>query len=380
MINNNNKFSKSFFGKEQSIILGGIAILLMIWHHLFNSPSWYSDDVFVNLPELKFLRGFILVPAASGDICVQIFAIISGYALLINPKTYGNWNNRGLKLFKFLGAYWSVFALFILIGWFNNDALPSWNQFIHNLVGLKTGPSQVGVNVPFAWYVAFYIQFVILAPFLLWMFREKNIKNDSMGIMFLCIMVYFLPKLPYNGIFKSFFDNIAPVLSVGLGILAAKYKIFDKIHLNILSKFPSILIYIGIIIVLYAKYKISKINPMGGYNWAFFSTICFSILAFMLVIFLLELINRLKNKIVRNILIVFGTLSMYLWFLHGIFFTGKNFMQKELYASHEPVIIFILCLLVCTPIAYIIHKSYTFFWNKLTSKAHSTSLLSRRLH
>lgn len=377
-----NKDCINYFDKNNSVILGGIAILFMIWHHLFNVSEWLSNGVAI------IIHGGILgnlltyVPAATGNICVQIFAIISGYALFINPKSYGNWRLRVKRLLKFLLAYWIVFALFLLIAWFNNDSLPSWNQFFHNLVGLKTGPSQAGVNVPFAWYVAFYIQFIILTPLLTWIFQKGNLLQDICGLLFLAIMVYLLPKINptmvnddnemflrmWLGIICLFFSNIHPIFCVGLGIIAAKYNIFFKVHKLFLKKFPSLVILLFVGLGLYIKYKLSHINIGGGYNWYFSFTICYSFMAMFMVSFLLELINRIKSKILTTVLTFFGTLSMYLWFLHGIFFTGKNFLQVQLYASKEPIIIFIFCLAICTPVAYLIYLLHTFLWNKLDTK------------
>ena len=81
-------------------------------------------------------------------------------------------------------------------------------------------------------------------------------------------------------------------------------------------------------------------------------------IALILVVCCLELISKLSNVLVRQVLSLFGTLSMFLWFLHGIFFTGKHFMQVELYAIKEPLLIYLICLIVVTPIAYLFHKGY----------------------
>lgn len=81
-------------------------------------------------------------------------------------------------------------------------------------------------------------------------------------------------------------------------------------------------------------------------------------IAFVLIVCCLELLDRTKNKLLRRLLMLLGALSMSLWFLHGIFFTGKNFMQAELYAVKEPVLIFLLCLVVLTLVAYLFQLGY----------------------
>lgn len=86
---------KTFFGKEESLMLGGIAVLLMIWHHLFNEPAWYSEGVCWKPMLGEAGRCSTAALAVFGNICVQVFALMSGYALYANPKAYGTWKSRG---------------------------------------------------------------------------------------------------------------------------------------------------------------------------------------------------------------------------------------------------------------------------------------------
>lgn len=43
---------------------------------------------------------------------------------------------------------------------------------------------------------------------------------------------------------------------------------------------------------------------------------------------------------------------MYLWFWHGIFFTGKNFGQIQLYFIKEPLLILLLSFVITIPLAF----------------------------
>ena len=56
---------------------------------------------------------------------------------------------------------------------------------------------------------------------------------------------------------------------------------------------------------------------------------------------------------------------MYLWFLHGIFFTGKNFLQSFIYSPKEPVLILILCLAVTLPVAWLLKHFQTYLDSKI---------------
>lgn len=371
-----NKDNKNYFDKEKSVMLGGIAILLMIYHHLLSNHTWY-------LPEIGYITHFGFlgkalteIPAFSGNICVQMFAIISGYALFINPKSYATWKSRLSKLFKFLSVYWIIFGLFMVVGWLNGDELPSGINLLKNMVGLQCKPENSWINVPFAWYVAFYIQFILLCPLLLLWFNKKDWRRDLLGFIIILGLTYFLPKYPRDDIFSEFFQNIHPLVCVVIGLIAAKYQLFCKLHEKALKYFP-LLILIGIGFgILYLKYKLPQFNPKGGGNWNYFVTISYSFLAFFFVSLSLEIINRIKTQIVKKILVFLGTLSMYLWFLHGIFFTGSKFLQETVYVSKEPIIILITTLVITLPVAYILYLGNKYITIKISKIINKQLLVS----
>lgn len=372
-----------YFGKDQSKMLGGLAILLMIWHHLF---TWHSGNVEIIYAFGDYGQSATFISGAFGNICVQIFAIISGYALFIRPEAYRTWKQRGVRLLKFLLTYWIILALFLLIGFWNDDILPTWPQLAKNMIGLETGPMKDWVNVPFAWYVSFYIAFIFLSPLLISMFKRRSgggILLDISLLVLICTLVYFFSKLTkimpegyFFEIISGFLTAIHPIICVSLGVIAAKYNLFYGLH-NILLKKLHALVLIGLIaILMIIKYKFPTLRQNGGTMWSYICTLEVSFLAFFMVSFSLELLDRIKNKYLKKTFLIFGSLSLYLWFLHGLFFTGKNFMQLELYAIGEPVLIFIISLLMLTPVAYIIYLFYSFIFQKKNKYLAKTSLKS----
>lgn len=129
-----------FYSKEMSTMMAGFAILLMICTHLFTHPDWLNKEN--DWVSIFGYIGKITTEAIGlfGGICVQIFALTSGYALMMNPKAYGSWQKRFSRLFKFLFAYWIVYVLFLIIGYLNGDTMPGIKEFALNLVGLETSP------------------------------------------------------------------------------------------------------------------------------------------------------------------------------------------------------------------------------------------------
>jgi peptidoglycan/LPS O-acetylase OafA/YrhL len=58
---------------DESLIIKGIAICLMLWHHLFYESPEYGEIVFQT--------------AKFGKLCVALFLFISGYGLTIQYNT-----------------------------------------------------------------------------------------------------------------------------------------------------------------------------------------------------------------------------------------------------------------------------------------------------
>lgn len=64
-------------------------------------------------------------------------------------------------------------------------------------------------------------------------------------------------------------------------------------------------------------------------------------------------------------LIQLGVLSMFIWFLHGIFFTGGHFLQPFIYSVKEPILIYLLCMAIVVPAAYVLNAVHTRVWRKI---------------
>ena len=79
--------SKLIFGKNETAIIKGVAILLMLIHHLFMNTegiNYYSQDFFNHLSSI-------------GKICVSIFSFITGYGIYISYEKNNNLNAKNNK-------------------------------------------------------------------------------------------------------------------------------------------------------------------------------------------------------------------------------------------------------------------------------------------
>lgn len=117
------------FDKRQTNIAKGVALLLLLWHHLFyNSPETYtrftSLYIFHGVPIECWLADFCKV-------CVAIFLLLSGYGL---TKSFSRYYTNHLKdgklpvkkscryvfnhLIKLLSNYWLIYIIFVPLGIF----------------------------------------------------------------------------------------------------------------------------------------------------------------------------------------------------------------------------------------------------------------------
>lgn len=360
----------TFWGKEETLIIYGIAILLMIWHHLFIEPAWYSDGVEIRSTLGNKVQVITTFLACFGNICVSIFAFVSGYALYVNSNKF-SLKKQIAKLFQFLTAYWLVLFVFYIIGYLNNDEFPSSKTLITNLFGLGTGPLEHYINCSFAWYVAFYIQFIFLSPFLLSIFQKRSKFIDLIACIFILTLVYVSRNWNefLHPCVAQFFSYSYPFIVVIIGILVAKYKIINRIHSKLASfskttiLFDSIIIFACLIIGRLILTNMIK-DSFQSHNF-FYISLLDGFITILIISIILEVFSRYNVKKFRSILIFIGSISTFLWFFHGIFFTGNNFMQKELYFIKEPFLIFLICLILTVPISFILSTVHKYLYSKI---------------
>lgn len=350
----------TIYSKEISVMMAGIAIVLMMILHYFIFQSWLDEGV-----SWHSIFGWIGDKTTStiaqyGGVCVNFFGLTSGYVLIANAKAYATQKVRSKRLLRFLVGYWVTCALFLLIGALNNDTMPNIQQLLYNLVGMNTGPLNEWINVPFAWYVVYYIEFIMLIPILLWLYKGKNITKDL--AVTACIIILLTPfiRLRLAEItiepFVAIIIHLWVLQSTCIGIVIAKYSLFDKAHKLIGAKLPlwSLILLVGAVFIFYRK--LTNFNPMGGVRWHSFTSVVDTFLAPVLMALFIEILVRIKSKYLKHGLCILGKYSMYLWFLHGIFFTGKNIFQAQIYSLQDPILIIAVSIIVLLPVSYILDK------------------------
>lgn len=182
---------------QQSLQLKGIALILLLCHHLFtgSNESQYNDICIFGYGLVEQLGGF-------SKVCVAIFVLLSGYGLTAKYQ-FGNfclidfYKHRFGKLYK---TYWLIWLLFVPLGifWFGRtfEMVYGGNmliKFLINFLGFQDMCGFYGYN-PTWWFMTLIFELYMLFPFLL-----KNLaKKDKIVtiILLLCLFIWFMPFKP----------------------------------------------------------------------------------------------------------------------------------------------------------------------------------------
>lgn len=173
--------------REQTQQLKGIAILFMIWGHLFGSPehvlSAYHPLLLIGDMPLVTIMSRAMGPVA-------FFLLLSGYGLYC-ANQLGD-KHRYSRILKLLITYWIVLIITILVGKIvGSDRYSlSLSEVLLNFTGLHP------TYIPEAWFLPPYILLALTAP---WEFR----------LLSKCSAKYILP--------------IAFILNLGTSFLLSRY-------------------------------------------------------------------------------------------------------------------------------------------------------------
>lgn len=342
--------SNSFYGKTESQIVAGIAILLMIWHHLFTYQNWLIDEVNVSSPLGRYANYLSWLIGWLGNICIYIFAFQSGYSLLACSHLYDTSKKRFSRIISFLISYWLICIFFWIFGLLFNEPLPSLKNALLNMIGIEVGFYSKWINVTFAWYVLYYVLLITISPVLNKCFQ---FKKPAIITLTLISCICFLIMLSFCGI-KEYWE---PFMSSIAGMLTAKYKLFEYINQKrYLNKiWISMIMLIAILFIRSILLYTGTIYPN---NPLFLVTESMGegIIAFMFVFFFLSFIKGINSQRLSYLFCFFGSISMPLWFLHSILFTGSRFLQHYVYFAKDPILIYIITLLLFIPPSMIFNK------------------------
>lgn len=325
--------TQNVFSKNQSSIIKGLAIILMVIHHTFAFPDRISNVNYI--PIIFNIDRYI---AEFGRICVFMYLFLSGYGLFYcaerdNGITYKNIIDRVIKL---LSKYWLIIFLFIPVGIILGVYSFNINQFLMNFFTLSYSYNQEW------WFINTYILLILSFPIVYKIIKYKSyikviilsliISFTSIGIDFIMPSIdsiLFIKIIRLVCIYQLYFIT---------GCIFCKYKVMDLIYNFVNSK------------------GINKIN-----NYVILVIICMlirqitSILDFIIgPIFIFSsmmIINKLK---IEKLFLFMNKHSTNIWLTHS--FLCYYYFQDIVFMPKYAILIipWIMILSVC--LSFIINK------------------------
>lgn len=328
--------SKLIFGKNETAIIKGVAILLMLIHHLFMNTegiNYYSQDFFNHLSSI-------------GKICVSIFSFITGYGIYISYEKNSNLNAKK-RITKLYIRYWIILLLIflpmqILAGNFTLT-LGTISDYFLNLTGFKTSLN------PNAWFLRNWIVFIIIAPLFFKLINKiSNIAIESILFIILPAVIsliwsnHFLDALSgilYYIVNEILFSILVYLPFFTMGSIIAKHRLFNKLFVWLDKKSNGVILIILSIAFLVLMYLV-PINQFYIYGIYYSYLVVTPIFIITLVI----LANKLNVKVVNKLLSFFGKHSNNMWLIHGAFYVG--IFQPLLYSVKYPLFIFFFLIAI----------------------------------
>lgn len=324
----------SIFSLQDTNCLKGLAICLMLIHHLFWVRNGLFDDIQIGNLYLVNEIGKM------AKVCVAIFVFLSGYGLMIQAERKGGvgslrdfYFHRFKKLFL---NYWFIWLVFVPISYFcfgmtfqNAYQTNIGWHLIADLLGLHSLLFRDVYCYNPTWW--FYSCIIILYLFFPLMYRM--IKRDAMILFLFALIISFLP-IPFIEIIQ--FNIVAFLLGMWM---ASKYTPPTSIWAKWI---------LLILILLYTVDRVINKYPL----------LVDCLITILIVQFFCEI--KWPNSIIK-IMAFLGKHSMNIFLFHTFIF--GFWFQGLIYWSRNPIIIFITLLMVCIPISMFLEwaKRYTIY-------------------
>lgn len=345
---------ETVFTKENTSVAKGVAILLMIFHHLFNFPDRLAPGI-VWKPVIALGNGSLdKMIAFDGKICVAIFIFLSGYGMYFSSRKIKESNDinrlilsRIAKLYKLFLRVFIIFVPLVLIVTHTRFSL---TEFVLNITGFHFSYNKEW------WFLTPYILIIFFHPVfskLLNMERSHHFSEDLMKIVLLDLFVYFvLPELAKTSFLSSLaattlYYNINLMLtllpSYLLGIVFARYSLFEKVRrLLTTNRMALLIIYLLIILITFwFRYKVINAEYLD------FAFAPIAILCGVEIVSVLRL-SRLFSFLGRN--------SATMWLVHTFF--CYQLIPQIIYAPRYSILIFLWLTGITTATAVLIPYVY----------------------
>lgn len=301
--------------KQESLVLKGLAILFMLYYHLFSSESCVSNDClnFITIDGVPF--AYILSKATNP---VGLYLIISGYGLFLSSNS--SFRTRIARLLKILVYYWSVITVFNIIGHFTSpETYPGgWAKIIDNYSTLWAS-----YNMSY-WFLCPYLILMIVSPYLFRFFDKFRCRYVFIVTYIISLLTsYYVSRIGYGDwgryrMLYNLFLSVHLISCFSIGYLLARTAVFSRYRI------PSAFATMGVVLFFVLRCTF-KIRILGGILLTFF-VFCF--------------LNMSRPRWMDIVLAALGKENLGMWLIHLWF--SLILFHEWIYLPRHPFLIFLL--------------------------------------
>jgi len=308
--------------KKQSAVLQGVAILMMVYHHLFSFAVEYESLLpFIQVDTARRIAWFC-------KLCVGIFAFVSGYGMYyvmkrqdgerFGRRLLAEYRESLLRIVRLYGKLWLVLAIYmgIFFGLLKQPFMPE--QFVGNLTALD--PTYNGAW----WYVEQYAKILLMLPLLdlLLTHFEQPGQRRVKWIFFLVLAVAGVGAMAVGliwwpglwelllALLKSM--RISFLLIAAVGYLTARYALYQRVDRCLRRLGGWAPVCVSVILLVFVVVLRVRLATDAAYAKVDF------LLTPLLVYGLLTLLYYVEP--LCTFLAWWGRQSTYIWLVHGFVF------------------------------------------------------------
>ena len=331
--------NKYKFTKEHTQVAKGLALLLMLYDHLY-WMDYGKYTAFIKLPNVNDIPWLI---GSVGNICVAMFLFLSGYGMFFSQQKRSYSIKDSLKR---IYNIWIQYAFITIIIIALDSAFGKIQLDIRKIV-LNVAALDYSYN-KFAWFMITYIVIIFVFPLINKIYSKTNwivqigiLVGIKCGITVINTVLqskWLVPEI----IYKTFIEPVMFLPVFLIGYVCAEYKVFER-ALNFIQDKITKKYKIGLVIIL-----IGTCIFMLQIQATVFDNITAPLLCFTIPYILI-------NGKVAKILQYIGKMSTNMWLIHyPIMVTLANTL---VYAPKYWLLILVWLIIIMIPICYLIDWS-----------------------
>ena len=344
--------------KNDSIQLKGIAILMMVWLHLFSEQSITEDCI-----NFLFFKGrplaYMLTKLCA--CCVSMYAVLGGYGLsAVYSKSQGEMHN-GRRALLLMANFWIVCLLFIPVGCiFRPDIYPGdWAQLLLNI-------SAVSYSYNGAWWFLLpYVLITLCSKHIIRLLLHSSLRKEMAifsALLILHVAAYIAKDYcnPSPGSLKQLADvglNVIYLLFMfAIGVALFKHHWIQTLRKHLEQydkKRRNASLALALFGICLLRISIGNSALMN---------LPFSVL----IIILFTLLE--KPCACTSAATFLGQHSTNVWLCHCFFL--NMLLQGQVYALRYPLAILIAVLLLALTASYFIKRIFTPIRNMMMNVSH----------